>query len=483
MIHRSPLNHRLEEIVPHQSNSSVKATMASPLSAAASLRSCRVVVTGIGAITPLGNTFAESWQSLLRKETGVTSLTEALSWQGLSSEELLHRELTVAATLPCQVASPVRWQHKDSRTNRFVQLALVAGREAMLESGLDKWIQAGEGQIDRSTTDNPRRHRIGACIGSGMSGVREIAQAVNSMETSGFRKLSPHFVPKVLSNSAAGRLSIEFGLQGPNHSASTACAAGSHAIGDAFRCIQYGNADVMLAGGAESCIDPLSMAGFCRLRALSTAYNDTPEKASRPFDRNRDGFVMGEGAAILVLERLEHALARCAPILAELSGYGLTGDAYHVTAPDPLGRGAQRAIQMALDQSFGDRRYVEEMPVGYVNAHATSTPKGDEIEARVIHDVFRDASPNLIVSGTKGATGHLLGAAGAIEAAFTVQALNTRQIPPTLNLHKTDAETEHFGFQHARDTMHVPTLQVALSNSFGFGGTNASLLFKRISFE
>lgn len=303
-----------------------------------------------------------------------------------------------------------------------------------------------------------------------MSGVRDIADAMHTVEKQGIRRLSPHFVPKILANSAAGRLSLEYGLQGPNHAVSTACAAGSHAIGDAMRCIQYGNADVMLAGGAEACIDPMSMAGFCRLRALSTGF--APDESSRPFDQLRDGFVMGEGAAVLVLEELEHAKARGAPILTELAGYGLTGDAFHITAPDSEGRGAERAMRMALDQAG-----IQVSDVGYVNAHATSTPKGDEIEGRVIDRVLppnlRD-SP-LFVSGTKGCTGHLLGAAGALEAAFTVMALVDKKIPPTRNLKSPEARS---AFEHVTECKEVESLRAAINNSFGFGGTNASLVFK-----
>jgi 3-oxoacyl-[acyl-carrier-protein] synthase II len=430
----------------------------------------RVVVTGMGAITPLGQTFEESWKALLRKESGATSLEQALSWQGLS-EEALARELEFSTQLPCQVAAPVRFNEPDSRTARFVQLALKAGKEALHMAKLDTWFGTAENNDD--PVYQQRRYRAGAFVGSGMSGVREVVEAARTVEQKGYRKLSPHFVPKVLSNSAAGRLSIEFHLQGPNHSVSTACAAGSHAIGDAMRNIQFNAADICLAGGAEACIDPLSLAGFCRLRALSTAF--APQEASRPFDRQRDGFVMGEGAAILVLEEYEHARARNAPILAELCGYGLSGDANHITAPDPHGGGAERAMRMAIEQSG-----IDYTKVGYINAHATSTPMGDEIESRVIDRTFAVQGlreRELFVSSTKGATGHLLGAAGAIEAAFTVQALVDQVIPPTLNLDDTE---EELGFQHVRDVIKAKDMQVAMSNSFGFGGTNAALLFQSV---
>lgn len=430
----------------------------------------RVVVTGLGAITPLGQTFQDSWKALLRKENGATTLEEALSWQGLS-DEALERELEFSKQLPCQVAAPVRFNEADNRTARFVQLALHAGKEALQAANLDEWF--GTAENDDDPVYQQRRYRAGAFVGSGMSGVREVVEAARTVDLKGYRRLSPHFVPKVLSNSAAGRLSIELRLQGPNHSVATACAAGSHAIGDAMRNIQFNAADICFAGGAESCIDPLSLAGFCRLRALSTGF--APEQSSRPFDRQRDGFVMGEGAAILVLEEYEHARARNAPILAELTGYGLSGDANHITAPDPMGGGAERAMRMALEQSG-----VDYTTVGYVNAHATSTPKGDEIEAHVIDRVLalqEQRATDLFVSSTKGAMGHLLGAAGAIEAAITVKALADQTIPPTLNL---DDPEEQVGFQHATDVVETKELHATMSNSFGFGGTNASLVFQRV---
>lgn len=426
----------------------------------------RVVVTGVGAISPLGGTFVETWQALLSNKSGMVSLEEALVCHQNLMEDQLEKELAIAKQLPCQVAAPVKNVSSDVRTARFVQMALLAGKEAYNQANLGEWLEHGSDE----TISQERKQRVGACIGSGMSGVRDIVDALRTVEEQGLRRLSPHFVPKVLANSAAGRLSLEYGLQGPNHAASTACAAGSHAIGDAMRCIQYGNADIMLAGGAEACIDPISMAGFCRLRALST--NFPPDQSSRPFDEKRDGFVMGEGAAVLVLEELNHAKSRNVNILAELIGYGLSGDAFHITAPDSDGKGAERAMRMALDQAG-----VNGSEVGYVNAHATSTPKGDEIEARVIDRVFpvvTRESP-LFVSGTKGSTGHLLGAAGALEAAFTVMSLVDKLIPPTRNLENPEGDQD---FVHVTEAKDVGSLRMAVSNSFGFGGTNASLLFK-----
>lgn len=422
----------------------------------------RVVVTGMGAITPLGSTLEESWKALLHNESGMTTLVTALELQGLA-EEVHERELQMAAPLPCQVAAPVRGVAHDSRTSRFVQMALLAAVEAVHQAQLSEWLE----------DDERLQERAGVCVGNGMSGVREVVEAARIVQEFGLRRLSPHFVPKVLANSAAGRLSLQYHLRGPNHSASTACAAGAHAIGDSMRCIQYDNADIMLAGGAEACIDPLSMAGFCRLRALSTSFE--PDKASRPFDRLRDGFVMGEGAAILVLEELEHAKQRGVSILAEVRGYGLTGDAHHVTAPDPEGHGAERAMRMALQQAG-----LPASSVQYVNAHATSTPKGDEIEALAINRALlsADRSKDLFVSSTKGATGHLLGAAGALEAAFTILSLTKGSIPPTRNLEDTDDKENPVSFRYVQEAlMTVDDLDVAMSNSFGFGGTNASLVF------
>jgi 3-oxoacyl-[acyl-carrier-protein] synthase II len=441
----------------------------------------RVVVTGLGAVTPLGPTFCQTWKRLLLGESGVTTLEQALQCQNLSPDAF-DREWKLAVQLPCQVAAPVlalsdsngsNSTGSSRTTSRFVQLALQAGAEAWEHAGLSSSPYSHSSlKLDET--------RAGVSMGSGMSSVREVVAAASHAS---LKRLTPHFVPKVLANSAAGRLSIALNLQGPNYTASSACAAATHAIGDAYRTILFNQADVMLAGGAEAALDVWSLNGFCRLRALST--NHAPDDASRPFDTHRDGFVLGEGAAVLVLEELEHALARKATIYAELTGYGSSGDAHHVTAPDPEGRGAARAMQLAMGSTNDDSRVVD---IDYVNAHATSTPMGDEIEARVISRVFQSnpQSNQVLVSSTKGATGHLLGAAGAIEAAFTVMTVHTGWVPPTRNLelsrsHTNDDDNEHpTCFQHVTDTaIHVPTLQAAVSNSFGFGGTNASLVFRK----
>lgn len=484
----------------------------------------RVVVTGIGAVTPLGLTFVDSWNSVLNRNScdstsssastaGIVSLQEALHCQNLTNDRL-KQELRLIQSLPCQVAAPVQnfVASVDGRTSRFVQLALLAASEAVYQAGLiDWWSSSSSGSSNKNDADNAdddalwnrRQQRTGVSIGTGMSGVREIADAVRLVDAAGYRKLSPHFVPKVLGNSAAARVSLHYGLRGPNGTAGTACAAGSHAIGDAARCIQTGMADIMLAGGAESCIDPLSLAGFCRLRALSTHYNEQPSAASRPFDVDRDGFVMGEGACILVLEELEHAVQRLSlssvpkggdgatvagsattTTWVELVGYGATGDAHHITSPDPHGRGAVEAMQMAVREANLDAE-----SIGYVNAHATSTPVGDEIEARAIQEAIGGGSREypLLVSSTKGATGHLLGAAGALEAAWTVQALLDQVIPATKNLEKVAADISNMHnltyVQGDARKCGDGGLNVAMTNSFGFGGTNSSLLFRRIQLK
>jgi 3-oxoacyl-[acyl-carrier-protein] synthase II len=451
----------------------------------------RVVVTGLGAVTPLGGTFGDTWRALLQEQCGITSLEQALKYQGL--EHNVDVGCQVAAAIP-----PEYLTESKKNTARFVQLALQAGREALQSARLFDYLGL------ESNSNGPiaaRREMAGVCLGVGMSSVRQVTEAMAVFQTQGPRRISPHFVPSVLGNSAAGRLSLEFSLQGPNHTVTSACAASSHAIGDAARLIQYGDANIMLAGGSEACIDPLSLTGFSRLRALSSSV--VPREASRPFDVHRSGFVMAEGAAVLVLEDYEHAQARGVPILAELVGYGTTGDAHHITSPDPHGRGAVRAMERAINDAAAaadspdDEASIDRVrdSVAYVNAHATSTPVGDEIEARAIARVFSTPSSTsdvrpapLYVSSTKGATGHLLGAAGAIEAAFVVQSLVDQVIPPTLNLSSACAILEEAAVSSA-DTVRRPldfvrtttiptgTICSAMSNSFGFGGTNASLLF------
>ena len=487
-------------------------------------RKRRVVVTGIGIVSPLGNSLEDSWRKVLggsNENCGVTTLEETLlSHQDLDPEKF-GREWKVAKSLPCQVAAPVRGLQEalsDAKiegasprnTARFVQMALLAGSQAMKQANLIDWLKEedennGEGDGREGSYTLRHRDRFGVCIGSGMSAVREITTAWDMVAGSGtIRRLSPHFIPKVLANSAAGRLSLEYDLRGPNLAPSTACAASAHSIGDGFRVIQSGASDLMLVGGSEASIEPLGLAGFCRLRALSTSFNDRPKEASRPFDSQRDGFVMGEGAVVLVLEELEHAIERISnqsyhgtveppKILAEITGYAASGDAFHVTAPDEAGRGAERAMTLAL----GEDRYshLNPVPIGYINAHATSTPKGDQIEAAVVDSVLRsnsiqnDTDSICYMSSTKGQSGHLLGAAGALEAAFTIMSLVDQRIPPTLNLNQPHiiksmdgTDQDQMNFQHVASNKAIEPnteIQMAVSNSFGFGGTNASLVFRK----
>lgn len=453
----------------------------------------RVVVTGIGAVTPLGNSFVDSWTALLQGQSGVTMLEEAMSLSS-SNGGWSEDDWQLARQLPSQVAAPVRRNVQgDSRTARFVQLAIIAARESLQQARLLQAPLEPDDDNPDSNTDlaapqlgcDPER--AGVSIGCSLPNPRELFESTRLVEGGQLRKLSPHFVPKVLVNSASARVSMAFGCQGPNQSATTACAAGSQALADAYGSILMNQADVMLAGGTEATIDPLTMGGFCRLRALSTGL--ATSEASRPFDRQRNGFVMGEGSAILVLEELQHALQRNAPILGELCGYGLSADAHHITSPHPNGLGAERAMALALRHAgLENHKHF----VGYVNAHATSTPKGDEIEAQAIDRLFstredddaKSRTQPLRVSSTKGATGHLLGAAGALEAAFTVQALADQCLPPTLNLHEPNEAPA--SFEYVRQLPHVINrdngddgLEVALNNSFGFGGVNACLVFRR----
>eukprot|EP00884_Botryococcus_braunii_P022662 jgi/Botrbrau1/907/Bobra.0167s0024.2 len=462
----------------------------------------RVVVTGLGLVTPLGVGVARVWERLLAGKSGLSKLLpEDLSPEQRASYGRLQSK--VVGRVPqeeLREALEGIGGADPRRHARFTSLALVAAQEALQDADWDGLTDAGK----RAT---------GVVIGSGLSCTSEVAEAALLINRGTPNKLSPYFVPKILNNMAGGIISIQRGFQGPNHCAATACATGAHCIGDAARFVRNGDADVVLAGGAESCIDAIAIAGFDRMRALSTGFNEEPQAASRPFDAERDGFVLAEGAGLLVLEELQHALARGARIYAEVRGYGLSGDAHHMTQPDEGGRGARLAMRRALRQTGLPRSVV-----AHVNAHATSTPLGDAIEARAIADVFsredenereqvrrveqaallrdplfggsvftaaveRQQSGGLphslpAVSSTKGATGHLLGAAGAVEAVFAVLALVDHVVPPTLNLKRADAENP-LGLALVGPTPRaLPTgPKAVLTNSFGFGGTNASLLF------
>ncbi|XP_037949490.1 3-oxoacyl-[acyl-carrier-protein] synthase, mitochondrial-like [Teleopsis dalmanni] len=413
----------------------------------------RVVVTGSGAVTPLGNNVLESWQRLLAGESAITRLNE--QYKGLPCQ--------VAAQIPKERLSLDKHFSKSDLKlmSPATQFAVMATDEALCNAKLKpKELSAAE------------LERIGVCVGMGMFDLSEVYNTWQQLQR-GYNRVSPFFIPRLLPNMACGHVSMRHGFRGPNHSVSTACATGAHAIGDAMRFIRNGDADVMIAGSGESCIDPLSIAGFCRLRALSTAHNDTPDKASRPFDVKRDGFVMGEGAAILVLEELEHARKRNATILAELLGYGLSGDAYHITSPSEDGTGAALAMKRAINDAG-----VCLDQITYVNAHATSTPTGDRIEAHAIESVFGAHAPEVRVSATKGAHGHLLGSSGNLEALFVVHACNENILPPTINIEELDKDVKVNVVTKAETWCSDNTIQrIALKNSFGFGGTNASLCF------
>lgn len=407
----------------------------------------RVVVTGMGALCPLGATVQEAWGNVVAGRCGLSKL-----------------EGPEYAQLPCRVAGFVQangvkfelQEHFSKSQLRSMApatgYALLAAAEALGDAGLLQMSQQ-------------ERERTGVAVGMGMIDLQDVCATYQALQK-GYHHVSPFFVPRILPNLAAGQISIKYGFQGPNHAVSTACATGAHAIGDSFRFIQTNSADVMVCGGTEACISPLAIAAFCRLRALSTSFNDAPLKASRPFDKNRDGFVMGEGSAILVLEELERAQRRGARIYAEVLGYGLSGDAAHLTAPSQEGAGAFLAMQRALQDA-----QLRPEDVGYVNAHATSTPMGDAIEIKAIQRLL-GVGP--AVSSTKGAHGHLLGAAGNLEAVFTVKAIEEGVLPPTINLVSIEDPLMNFVAQQ-RQPWGAPSGRIALKNAFGFGGTNASL--------
>ncbi|KAJ4730133.1 3-oxoacyl-[acyl-carrier-protein] synthase [Melia azedarach] len=432
----------------------------------------RVVVTGLGMVTPLGCGVETTWKRLIEGECGIRAITpEDLKMDNFDKETQLHafEQLTskVAAVVPHGTNSgefnEELWLNsKDHRSiARFIAYALCAADEALHDA---KWLH----------TDQEQKERTGVSIGGGIGSINDTVDAAKMICEKRLRRLSPFFIPRILINMASGHVSMKYGFQGPNHAAVTACATGAHSIGDAARMIQFGDSDVMVAGGTESSIDALSIAGFCRSRALTTKYNATPQEASRPFDCGRDGFVIGEGSGVLVLEELEHAKRRRAKIYAEVRGYGMSGDAYHITQPHTDGKGAILAMTRALKQSG-----LQSNQVDYVNSHATSTPLGDTVEATAIKTLFSDhaTSGALAFSSTKGAVGHLLGAAGAVEAIFSVLAIHQGVAPLTLNLTKPDP-IFNGNFMPLTASKEMP-IRAALSNSFGFGGTNASLLFTK----
>ena len=417
----------------------------------------RVVITGMGMITPLGYGVDTNWNAILSSRSGLTKI----------------KEFDIS-DLPCQIAGLIPLS--DDRENAidlddllaakerrklddFVSYGIIAANQALADSG---WV----------ADDEDKAYRTGVMIGSGIGGLSTIYEASILLNERGPRRISPFFIPSSLINLISGQVSIRHNLKGPNHAVVTACSTGAHAIGDASRLTKYGDADVMVAGGAEAAVCRLGFAGFCALKALSSGYNDTPEKASRPWDNGRDGFVMGEGAGVLVLEEYEHAKARGAKIYAEVKGYGLSGDAYHITAPAADGDGGYRSMSAALRNAGLNIDQID-----YINAHGTSTPMGDMIELNAVSKLYQGDKSSINMSSTKSATGHLLGAAGAIEAIYSILAVRDGKLPPTLNL---DDPSDDIG-----DINLVPheaqdkPVRNALSNSFGFGGTNASLIVGR----
>ena len=418
----------------------------------------RVVITGLGLVTSLGCGVENNWKRLLNSESGIRSI-QSFDVSDLPAK--IAGEVPVGATADGLFNADDWVSPKDQRRmDSFILYGFAAAQQAIEDSG---WMPE----------DDESRCRTGVMIGSGIGGLPTIARNAVLAETGNIRRISPFFIPASLINLVSGHVSIKYHFKGPNHAVVTACSSGAHAIGDAARLIMWEDADVMVAGGAEAATCRLGMAGFSQAKALSTNFNDTPEKASRPWDRDRDGFVMGDGSGIVVLEELEHAKARGAKIYAEVIGYGMSGDANHITAPAPDGNGASRCMTMALK-----RAKLNPEDIDYVNAHGTSTPLGDEIEHAAVKRVFGEAAKNISMSSTKSAIGHLLGAAGAAESIFSILALRDGVVPPTLNLDNPSASCDLDLVPHQPKERPV---RAALSNSFGFGGTNASLIFKAVA--
>ncbi len=418
----------------------------------------RVVVTGMGIACPLGVGIEHVWKRLINGESGISVITS------FDTTELTAK---VAGQVPAGHSSaggldlsewiPVKELKK---MDRFIHLGISAASMAIEDSG---WVPQSEED----------KYAAGVMIGSGIGGLQTIYDGAITVHEGRARRLSPFFIPAALINLISGQVSIKYGLKGPNHSAVTACATGVHAIGDAGRLIAYGDADIMVAGGSEAAVNPLGIAGFCAARALSTNFNESPTEASRTWDKDRDGFVMGEGAGVVVLEEYEHAKARGAKIYAELGGYGMSGDAHHITAPADHHDGAFRAMKAAFKNGG-----LSPSDVQYVNAHGTSTPMGDDLELEAVENMFGNHASGIAMSSTKSAIGHLLGAAGAVEAIFSILAIRDNIAPPTLNLHEPSRAS---AIDRVALTAQERKIDVVLSNSFGFGGTNASILFKRAS--
>jgi len=409
----------------------------------------RVVVTGIGAVSPLGTGNAANWDALVNGKSGVGLITRF-----------------DATEMPVKIAGEVKGFNPEDfidkkeikKMDLFIQYALGAAHFAMEDSGL--------------TITEANAERVGVLVGAGLGGLPTIEKYHSAFLEGGHKKISPFFIPMLIINLAPGHISIKYGAKGPNISSVSACATATHSIGDAYHIIARGDADAMIAGGTESTVTPLGIGGFAAMKALCDSRNDSPETASRPFDKSRDGFILGEGAGILVLEEYEAAKKRGAKIYAEIAGYGLTGDAYHLTAPAPGGEGAARCMRMALKNAG-----VNPEQVSYINAHGTSTPMNDLYETMAVKTVFGDYAKKVNISSTKSMTGHLLGAAGGVEAVFTCMAMDKGIIPPTINYTEPDPECD---LDYVPNTARQARVDYAMSNNFGFGGTNASLLFKKI---
>lgn len=418
----------------------------------------RVVITGLGLVTPLACGVEANWQKLIAGESGISAIT-SFDVEGLTAQ--------IAGQVPEGSRTDGKFdvnewipEKEQRRMDRFIHLGLAAAIQAVEDSG---W----------QPQDEEGAERTGVMIGSGIGGLPAIMEASYTLQEKGARRISPFFIPSALINLVSGHVSIKYGFKGPNHAVVTACSTGAHAIGDASRLIMFGDADVMVAGGAEAAVCRLGMAGFCASRALAGSFNDRPTEGSRPWDQDRDGFVMGEGSGIVVLEEYEHAKRRGAKIYAEIIGYGLSGDAYHITAPSEDGSGGFRAMRGALKNAG-----INPDQVDYINAHGTSTPLGDEIEVKAVKRLFGSAVDKLSMSSTKSSIGHLLGAAGSVEAIYSVLAMQNGVLPPTLNLHNPSESC--LGIDLVPLQAKEKTVKVALSNSFGFGGTNASLVFRAV---
>ena len=407
----------------------------------------RVVITGLGLLSPVGNNVSDSWKNILSGTSGAKTIDRF---------DVSKFETQFAATVDIDLSDYLD-KKEIRRTDPFIQYGLVAADECLLDSSID--------------LNNVEKARFGVSIGSGIGGLGTIEDNKTKLSDSGPKKISPFFVPGAISNMVSGYASLKFGLQGPNISIASACSSASHSIGYSFRNIAYGDADLMLTGGAEMATTPLGIAGFNAAKALSTN-NDFPKEASRPWDKDRDGFVLGEGAGCLLLEEYEHAKLRGANIYAEIVGFGMSADAHHITSPPDGGQGAALSMQNAVDDAK-----IKSSDIGYINAHGTSTPAGDIAETEAIKAVFKDDVGDIVVSSTKSMTGHLLGAAGAIEAIFSILSLRDNICPPTINLHNP---SEGCDLNYSPNSSTDKDLRYSLSNSFGFGGTNATLIFKKL---